>query len=147
LDIYNTFSESCVFTYKKLFIMKGIILFDGECFLCNSFINYVIDNDNSNFYFLDQRSQKFSFYQKKFKLKNNLNTIYLIEGNEVYSRSKAIKLILKRCGILGYVIFLFLQALPKFVSDYVYKLISKNRFFIFKKKCAIPNKKINSRTI
>ncbi|WP_367181297.1 thiol-disulfide oxidoreductase DCC family protein [uncultured Polaribacter sp.] len=127
--------------------MKRIILFDGECFLCNSFINFVIENNNFNFYFLDQRSQKFSFYQKKFRLDDTLNTIYLIEDNKVYSKSKAIKLILKRCGILGYIIFLFLQILPKFLSDYIYQLISKNRFFIFKKKCVIPNKKIKSRTI
>lgn len=127
--------------------MKNLILYDGECFLCNSFINYVINNDNSYFLFIDQRSKEFTYYQKKFKLNNDLNTIYLIENERVYSKSKAIQLILKKCGALGKLISFLLYVSPNFISNYIYKLISKNRFFLFKRKCIIPNKKINSRTL
>ncbi len=127
--------------------MRSLILYDGECFLCNSFINYVIDNDNSYFLFIDQRSEKFLTYQKKFKLSNHLNTIYLIVNEKVYSKSEAIRLILKKCGFLGKLISFILKISPSFISNYVYERISENRFFLFKRKCTIPNKKINSRTI
>ena len=127
--------------------MRSLILYDGECFLCNSFINYIIENDNSYFLFIDQRSEKFLSYQKKFNLSNDLNTIYLIENEKIYSKSEAIKLILKKCGFLGKLISFTLNALPNFISNYVYECISKNRLFFFKRKCIIPNKNINSRTI
>mgnify|MGYP002830860628 CR=1 FL=1 len=86
-----------------------------------------------------------SAYAKSVLPENNINvsefeTIFFATGWELYDRSSAI---LKICSPLKalYSLGKLFLIVPKFIRDFIYKLISKNRHKIFAKKvtCRIPN--------
>ena len=55
---------------------KKIIVFDGVCNLCNSSINYVIDNDkNDHFRFVTLQSDLGLVIQDKLNYQNNIRNI------------------------------------------------------------------------
>lgn len=116
-----------------------IIMFDGVCNLCNSTINFIIDKDKNNeFKFTSLQSNYADVFFKDNKLEKDLSTIILVENDKIYDKSTAILKIFQ--SLKGYrwmkLFFLF----PKFIRDAVYKIISKNRYFIYGKNesCRIP---------
>jgi predicted DCC family thiol-disulfide oxidoreductase YuxK len=126
-----------------------IILFDGVCNLCNSTVKFIINKDSNSLF-------KFSSLQSEFGTKyinehniniKKLSTIVLIEDNQFYTKSTAILRVLK--NLKGYKwmrVFLFV---PKFTRDFVYNLISKNRYSLFGKNdsCMIPTKELSEKFI
>ena len=70
---------------------------------------------------------------------SNLESVILLDGESVYSKSTAALKIAKELS--GSVKILYpLLILPKFLRDFFYDLIAKNRYKIFGKKdvCRIP---------
>lgn len=78
---------------------------------------------------------------KKKKINSKkLSTIVLIEKDFYYTKSTAILMILKH--LKGYEWFGILLFVPKFIRDFVYYIISKNRYLLFGKSdhCIIPTR-------
>lgn len=127
---------------------KSIILFDGVCNLCNSSINFILKHDSKKqllFASLQSDAAKeilLQLSQKKFELES----ILFIENNVIYDKSNAI-LRISRYLNGGYKLGYFLVIVPKFIRDWVYGYIAKNRFKWFGKKehCNIPTDDIKSR--
>jgi len=124
---------------------KSIILFDGVCNLCNSSVDFVLKNDTNNrFIFASLQSDAAQQLLLQFKFKNDknhLDRIILIENDKLFDKSTAALLVLKKLRFplnLG-VIFIII---PKFIRDYIYDIIAKNRYKWFGKKdtCRIPTK-------
>lgn len=125
----------------------GIILFDGVCNLCNSFVQKVITADkNNHFKFASLQSeagQKLLADKPEFK---DLKTIIYLENGQIFTRSTAALKISKRLSgawpllQAGYI-------LPVFIRDGIYNLIAKNRYKWFGKKdqCMIPTPNIKSK--
>ncbi len=119
-----------------------IILFDGECNLCNNFIKFIIKHDKKQHW-------KFSPLQSSFskKLSENyhfnqevLDTVYVIHNHILYDKSKAVLIVITSLsGIwkLSYLIYL----LPLKLRDYLYLHIARNRFRLFGKStsCMLPS--------
>ncbi len=129
-------------------IKHHIIIFDGVCNLCNSFINYVIKRDaDSVFCFAPLQSdvaQKLlaEHYGNPFAA----DTIVLIKNGVSYDQSDAVLEILKELprlrffrGVLG--------VLPKPVRDFLYRVIARNRYRLFGKKnqCMVPTEEVVDR--
>ncbi len=129
-----------------------IILFDGVCNLCNASVQFVIERDPTAIF-------RFSALQSDFGrailAKNGLytegslsalNSIILLENDVVYDRSTAALRIAKRLsgGIQLMAVFLIV---PKFIRDFVYKIIAKNRYRWFGKQesCWLPTKELKAR--
>ena len=120
----------------------NIVLFDGVCNFCNATILQIIKYDKSN-------KIRFSSLQSDFGIKtlkslkmdeHDLNTLIFIKNsNEVYTESTAVLEIIKMLEGFPKVL-LFFGIFPRRVTDFFYKIFSKNRYKLFGKKesCMIP---------
>ena len=127
---------------------KPIILFDGVCNLCNSSVQFIIKRDSKKiFLFSSLQSDAGQAILLQNNLKNlDFNTIVLLEDGIIYEKSSAILKIIRRLSGLykfGYVFII----IPKFIRDFVYNIISKNRYKWFGKRdsCMIPTKELKLR--
>ena len=123
---------------------RKIIFFDGECNLCNSFISYVINRDsNKSLYFCTLQSNLAKTLLNEYDsiiLETNFSTIYYYSNNKLYSKSSAILHIFLELSILHKIIAKIALIIPKLIRDFIYTLISKNRYRLFGKKetCRLP---------
>ncbi len=123
---------------------KCIIIIDGLCIICNSFLIWVLNNDNDDKYlFANIQSD---FYKKSMDINKSIDSIVLIKENNIFYESEAIKYILKDLDKF-FLLRLVLNVTPKFISNFFYKIIANNRYKIFgkKDKCELPNKNLLSK--
>ena len=118
---------------------KIIVVFDGFCVLCNNYVRWVSKrNPSKNIYFTNFDSD----YIKNNYPKLNLgDTVFIISGgNQILERSQAIKYCLKYVK-LNYFLKTIIRLSPNFLLDIFYRLIAKNRYFLFGKLdvCSIPD--------
>ena len=120
---------------------KKILLFDGVCNLCNATVQFVIKRDRANqFLFGSLQGSAGQEFMKKFGLPTNeLNSFILVENGKAYTESTSILRTLKHLGngwnlLYGFII------VPKFIRDFVYKVIAKNRYKWFGRRdeCMVP---------
>ncbi|NNC70229.1 MAG: thiol-disulfide oxidoreductase DCC family protein [Flavobacteriaceae bacterium] len=120
---------------------KSLILFDGVCNLCNSSVQFIIKRDKKDrFLFSSLQSDA----GQRILLQNNrenldLETILLIEGDRIYDKSTAILKIMRKLSG-GYPLLYAFMIVPKFIRDFVYMKVAKNRYKWFGKMdaCMIP---------
>lgn len=120
---------------------KGIVLFDGVCNFCNSSVNFVIRKDSSDYFrFLPLQSDKGKSIVAKYNLDpENLQTIILLEGGRIYTRSTAaLRIARKLRG--GWKLFYGFVIIPAFIRDMVYNFIARNRYKWWGKRevCMVP---------
>lgn len=129
-----------------MFIM--VILFDGDCNLCNNAIQFIIRKDSNNVF---KFSSLHSDYGKRIVAENKMNdsylsTMILIDGENIYTKSSAAIRIASQ--LKNYKWMQLLMFIPKFFRDMVYDLVAKNRHLFFKNSsCLLPTKQINEKFI
>lgn len=118
---------------------KIIIVFDGFCVLCNNYVRWVSKrNPNKNIYFTNFASE---YIKKNYSELNLGDSVFIItEGNQILERSQAIKYCLKYVK-LNYFLKTIIKLSPNFLLNIFYRLIAKNRYFLFGKLdvCSIPD--------
>jgi predicted DCC family thiol-disulfide oxidoreductase YuxK len=118
-----------------------IILFDGVCNFCNFWVNFILDRDkNDLFRFTALQSERGQDLLKRFRLDTaNFDSFLLIAGNKYYTKSTAALMISKNLKGLVKILYPFIF-LPKFLRDFFYDLIAKNRYKLFDKRevCRVP---------
>ena len=118
-----------------------IILFDGECNLCNKFVDTVIRVDKQHkFRFDSLQSNKSKQALASFGMNpENLGTVIYMRDGKLYKKSDAALLISKDLGFPFYLAITF-WIIPKFIRDRVYNYIAQNRYTWFGKRnsCRIP---------
>jgi predicted DCC family thiol-disulfide oxidoreductase YuxK len=128
--------------------LKNIIIFDGVCNLCNSSINFIIKRDKAKkFFFTPIQSDKAKELMSKYHFNTQeINTLILIKDEKCFSKSDAVIEITKELSSYWY-IFSYLKILPKSMRDYLYDVLSSNRYKLFGKKnvCMIPTKELVDR--
>lgn len=119
---------------------KHIVFFDGECGVCNFWVQWILERDkNDQFMFASLQSD----FGQKFLSERNLetkqfNTMYLWKPDEYYLiKSHAV---LKIARLLGgiYQISAIGSIIPAFLSDQIYDIISRNRMKMANQKCYLP---------
>ena len=129
---------------------KKIIFFDGYCNLCNSQVNNILSIDKKNIFHYSALSSKFAINSLKGKIdkKSIGKSIVFLNKGKVYTKSKAVLMILSEIGGFYY-LFSFFKIFPSFILDFFYNIIAKNRYTWFGKSenCFIPSKEISSRFI
>ena len=119
---------------------KHIVFFDGECGVCNFWVQWILERDkNDQFMFASLQSpfgQKFlserGLETKQFK------TMYLWKPKSYYlTKSEAV---LKIANLLGgiYKLTVIGKLLPFFLRDKIYDQISANRMKLANQKCYLP---------
>lgn len=122
---------------------QSIIFFDGVCNLCNASIDFVIQRDKDNKYLVgalqDEVSKKIL---SQFSVdKNYLDSIVLLEANQIFYKSTAALKIAKNLSGLWPLLYPLIF-LPVGFRDYFYNWIGKNRYKWYGKKstCRLPTK-------
>jgi predicted DCC family thiol-disulfide oxidoreductase YuxK len=126
----------------------SIIFYDGECGACNKFVTWVLQHDKSNSIHFCSLQTKYArtalITYKEFEGFNSLNTLYFLDKNKIYKRSKALIQILKKMQICSMFIIL-LKALPNNVLDLGYNIFAQNRYIFGTKQCKILSKEEKQR--
>lgn len=129
---------------------RPILLFDGECNLCNGSVNFVLKHERS-------KELKFGHLQSdqaKVLLKHSsvdpseLSSMVLIVNGQVLRRSKA-AFELGRYLKAPWSWARVFSILPTFITDLGYDLIAKNRYTWFGKtdQCVVPTLDLKKRFI
>jgi len=120
---------------------KHIIFFDGDCGVCNFWVQWILQRDRKNqFMFASLQSD----FGQKFLGERNLdqkqfNTLYLWKFGSYYLiKSKAIIKVLDLLGGLYSIGSLAGKIIPASLSDRLYDVISRNRMKISNQKCFLP---------
>ncbi len=131
-------------------IDKPIIFFDGVCNLCNSSIQFVIKRDvRENFVFSSLQSRNAQKYlPNDLSSEENLKSIVLKAGDKTFVKSSAVLTIARELPGLWPLLYVFIL-IPRFIRDWVYDIIAKNRYKWFGKKdqCMIPSPELKRRFI
>ena len=127
---------------------KPVILFDGVCNLCNGAVQFIIKHDHKNiFNFASLQSETGQSLLKKYNLSAvDFNSFVLVQNDKPFLRSDAAMRVVKQLSgsvklLYGFII------VPKFIRDFVYGILSKNRYKWFGKKesCMVPLPQLKSR--
>lgn len=129
-----------------------IILFDGVCNLCNGAVQFVIKRDPKKiFKFASLQSDVGQSLLKQFGLpyqgihSNALQSFVYIQNGKCYIRSSAALHVARKLKGAWKLLYIFM-IVPKFIRDFVYNTIAKNRYKMFGKKesCMIPSPDIKA---
>jgi predicted DCC family thiol-disulfide oxidoreductase YuxK len=127
---------------------RPVILFDGECNLCIWAVNFVLHKDRREiFLFSPVQSESGREILSQLGLKNSeMETVYLLENDEVYSKSTAALRILAKLPYPWKLMVAFV-IVPACVRDVIYDVIARNRYLWFGRagSCGKPSEGEKSR--
>ncbi|MNK92302.1 hypothetical protein D3C87_1124220 [compost metagenome] len=127
---------------------KPIIFFDGVCNLCNASVQFVIAHDKKDqFSFSAIQGELAKEVLPKFKVDpGELNTVMLLAEGKLYTKSSAALQIAKKLSGAWPLLYGFI-IIPKFIRDWVYNIIAKNRYKWWGKEesCWVPTPRLKSK--
>ena len=128
----------------------NIVFFDGVCNLCNGLVKFIIKRDLKNrILFSPLQSPLGQATLEKMKMDpEEINTVVYFSGDKLYLKSSAILQILKDMGGVWKLLF-GLIVVPRFIRDFIYDLVARNRYKVFGKKesCMVPTPEVKERFI
>lgn len=136
-------------TLKKVKKPLPIVFFDGECNLCNGFVQFVLQHEKKpqfSFAPLQGTTARRMLRGKPDFSGKNSKTIYLIKEGKYYAKSAAFLRIV--AGLEGvWKITAVLLIIPPFLRNIVYDLISANRKRIWgtTKSCWVMTPEVEQR--
>ena len=121
-----------------------IIFFDGECQLCNGFVDFVLKQD--------RRAQcRFAALQSSYAEKaldpsvRDLKSIVVVQGDRVYRRSDGVLTVVHHLGP-PWAWAYHLRVVPKPLRDGIYDIIAAMRYRLFgRRTCRLPDANERSR--
>ncbi len=119
---------------------KHIVFFDGDCGVCNFWVQWILKRDKKDrFLFASLQSDFGQQFLTERKLNTEVfNTLYLWKPNHYYlEKSKAV---LQIAHLLGgiYKLSAIGKIIPGFLSDQIYDAVSRNRMKLSNQKCYLP---------
>lgn len=121
--------------------MTKIVLFDGECNVCNKSVQFIIKRDPKNlFRFASLQSDAGKHLLQTYDAPTDLSSIVFIENDRYYVKSTAALRICRHLHGLWKFASLLL-VIPKPIRNVCYNIIAKNRHKLLranKNYCMIP---------
>ena len=112
-----------------------IVFIDGICVLCNQLSKILIRLDKKKQFLFSTLE---SPYSKNLFLEPKEDSILVFSQNGmIYAKSKAILFIIRQLPYVKW-IGLMIQIIPRFILDFLYDRIAKNRYLWFGKHKACP---------
>lgn len=123
-----------------------IVFFDGVCNLCQGSVRYLIKHDKKGVLkFASLQGNYAKDFVNETKIQS-MQSILFFDGKMLYKKSTAV---LKLSRLLGgwHQLLLLGYILPRFVRDWLYNIVAKNRYRWFGKKdqCMLPSKGFENR--
>ena len=111
---------------------RPLILFDGVCLLCSTFVHFVLDHDEEEaFDFAALQSDYGKAALLKQGMTSDLSTMVLIDEDGAHVRSTAALRVLKRCGLPYSLLYRAAILLPRPLRDLGYKCVAAVRYRVF----------------
>ncbi|MEY4432362.1 MAG: hypothetical protein RLZZ44_492 [Bacteroidota bacterium] len=128
---------------------KKIILFDGDCNLCNASIQFIFKRDTKDvFRFVSLQSELGKKILSKLPATiQKTDSMILFESDIIYFyKSQAVFQIIKSLGGI-FNCLLFIKLLPSSYTDLIYDFVAKKRYRWFGKRqhCLIPTMEFQSK--
>lgn len=120
--------------------MGGIILFDGVCNFCDSTVQFIIKHDQAGYFqFASLQSDIGQNLLTQFDISKNIDSVILIEQEQIFFESKAALKICKKLDKLWPCLYIFILV-PPFIRNALYRLFAKHRYRLFgqKSECLLP---------
>tara|TARA_B100001778_G_C18518777_1_gene597783 strand:- start:546 stop:929 length:384 start_codon:yes stop_codon:yes gene_type:complete len=123
-----------------------IVFFDGVCNLCQGSVRYLIKHDKKGVLkFASLQGNYAKDFVNETEIQS-MQSILFFDGKMLYKKSTAV---LKLSRLLGgwHQLLLLGYILPRFVRDWLYNIVAKNRYRWFGKKdqCMLPSKGFENR--
>ncbi len=118
-----------------------VILFDGVCNFCNYWVNFAIKRDKKKkLKFAPLQGETARQLLLQYELATTkLSSVILIDKGKAYTQSSAA---IRICKYLsgGAKLYYGFIIIPKFIRDFFYNIIARNRYKWFGKKneCMVP---------
>ena len=123
-------------------LMGGpIIFFDGECGLCDRFVQFVLRHDPQGlFRFAPLQGETFSAYRAELG-RTAENTVVLWDEQGFHVRSRAAFRVLARLGGPWSLMGRAGRLIPRPIADLGYRLVARLRFLLFGRvgACSLPD--------
>jgi predicted DCC family thiol-disulfide oxidoreductase YuxK len=115
--------------------MKGTVLFDGICNLCNGLVQFIKKRDKrKRFHFVALQSEEGRGVLLSSGLpETDSDTAVYIKDGQTYLRSSAVLHILKDVGGAWKILYVFI-IIPPIIRDFLYRLIAHSRYQLFGKR-------------
>lgn len=130
--------------------MGAIVIFDGYCNFCDASVGFIMERDPKQYFQFTANQQESGIaLLKQHQIEvQDVSTIYLVEGDKMYSRSEAALRIARRLT-LPWNLFWGFIIVPAFLRDPIYNFIAKNRYRFFGKRdtCRLPTEAERARFI
>jgi predicted DCC family thiol-disulfide oxidoreductase YuxK len=124
-----------------------VILFDGVCNFCNTAINFIIKNDKKRIfrYAALQSETGQQLLQQHNLSTTNLDSFILVHEGKAYKKTQAAIVLYPLLGG-GWKLMKGLAIFPRFIRDFFYDVIARNRYRWWGKKeaCMIPTPEVRS---
>lgn len=118
-----------------------ILLFDGVCNLCSGSVQWILKHDTRGvFRFAPLQSPLAQNLLSTYGYSDAaLGTVVLVADGQLFTRSDAVLELLRRIGGIWSLAYGF-KILPRFLRDWVYKMVANNRYNWFGKRgaCWLP---------
>ncbi len=141
-------SLSKLFSFAVSIMDNTVILFDGVCNFCNYWVNFAIRHDRKNkLKFTPLQGETAKQLLPQFHINpTSLSSVIFIDDGKAYTQSSAAIQICKHLNG-GWKLFYGLIIIPKFIRDFLYNIIARNRYKWFGKKesCMIPTPELKGR--
>lgn len=122
---------------------RKVIVFDGNCSLCSWWVDFVIKrNKKKDFLFCALQSKTGQKISTHFlKNEKSLESVIFIDHSKLYLESSAALHIFKYLDGPWKFFFVFIS-FPKFIRNFIYRIIARNRYKWWKKRaiCYAPKK-------
>ncbi len=125
----------------EIWEQKHIVFFDGECGVCNFWVQWILERDKKDQFMFASLQSDFGqkFLSERGLETKQFNTLYLWKPHQYYLiKSKAV---LKIANLLGgiYNLSVIGKLMPTFISNKIYNKISENRMKLSAQKCFLPD--------
>ncbi|MFS0784644.1 thiol-disulfide oxidoreductase DCC family protein [Bacillus sp. 1P06AnD] len=122
---------------------KAIVLFDGDCHVCNTSVQFILKRDPNDFFrFASLQSNIGQRLLKEHHLPEQIESLVLIDQGIAYTQSDAVFRICRHLkGIWkGAYTGIFI---PRGIRNVLYQFIARNRYLFGKKpvSCPIPTER------
>lgn len=127
---------------------EKVVFFDGVCHLCNGSVKFLLKHNKTQSLKFTPLQSKFAQDElEKFGIDNSdLESILFLKNGQIYSESTAAIYLAQELSFPSRLLAAF-WIVPRFIRDWVYRIIATNRYSWFGKKdeCMIPSPEVSDR--
>lgn len=117
-----------------------IVFFDGECNLCNGFVDFAVRRNGSGHLKFASLQGETAAQLLADKLLSDLSTVVFFSDGKVFTQSTAVLHIFLHFGFLWRVLARIAFLCPQFIRDGLYKFVAFRRYQFFgqRSSCRLP---------